>query len=275
MTDGARGPVRRLTGVGELLRLGGDDPYVRAEVDRDRVTRAWATDAATDVADGPDARGAVTSLAWLTSSRHVPGRIHAVVLGPAPAAADLLGAVLAEVDGETGGEIGSVTLTRGAAELLTTYALDRPNDWEWLSTATAPPGQRGEAQVRWLGERDHDRISALLERASPRHDAKPGGPGVLRWCGVREDAAGLVAVAAHTEHRNGVPFLASVATAPELRGAGLGSAVTAWLTRRLLEEGHDLVTLGMYSDNDVARRVYLRLGFRVAHEFTSGRLVRR
>jgi predicted GNAT family acetyltransferase len=35
------------------------------------------------------------------------------------------------------------------------------------------------------------------------------------------------------------------------------------------------VTLGMYSDNDVARRVYGRLGFACAHELTSGRLVER
>jgi predicted GNAT family acetyltransferase len=31
----------------------------------------------------------------------------------------------------------------------------------------------------------------------------------------------------------------------------------------------------MYSDNDVARRLYLRLGYRCDHRFTSGALVRR
>jgi RimJ/RimL family protein N-acetyltransferase len=50
--------------------------------------------------------------------------------------------------------------------------------------------------------------------------------------------------------------------------------VTAWVTRRLLEEGSPRVTLGMYSDNEVARRVYLRLGYEVVHRFTSGRLRR-
>jgi predicted GNAT family acetyltransferase len=49
--------------------------------------------------------------------------------------------------------------------------------------------------------------------------------------------------------------------------------VTAWLTRQLLAEGTGWVTLGMYSDNDVARRMYLRLGYQCDHRFTSGRLI--
>ena len=51
-------------------------------------------------------------------------------------------------------------------------------------------------------------------------------------------------------------------------------AVTAWITRELLATGSDWVTLGMYSDNEVARRLYHRLGFRCDHYFTSGPLVR-
>jgi predicted GNAT family acetyltransferase len=64
-----------------------------------------------------------------------------------------------------------------------------------------------------------------------------------------------------------------VATAGDTRGRGLGTAVTAWLTRRLLEEGTGWVTLAMYSDNPAARRLYQRLGFVRAHELTSGLLV--
>jgi predicted GNAT family acetyltransferase len=70
-----------------------------------------------------------------------------------------------------------------------------------------------------------------------------------------------------------VPHLASIATSGERRGRGYGAAVTAWLTRALLREGTGWVTLGMYSDNDVARRIYRRLGYRCDHRFTSGALV--
>jgi predicted GNAT family acetyltransferase len=58
----------------------------------------------------------------------------------------------------------------------------------------------------------------------------------------------------------------------ERRGQGLGAAVTGWLTRTLLDEGTGWVTLAMYSDNDVARRMYRRLGYANDHLFTSGRL---
>ena len=70
-----------------------------------------------------------------------------------------------------------------------------------------------------------------------------------------------------------VPHLASIATHPDVRGTGLGAAVTAALTRQLLAEGHEVVTLGMYADNVVARRMYLRLGYRCAHEFSSRAVV--
>jgi predicted GNAT family acetyltransferase len=125
--------------------------------------------------------------------------------------------------------------------------------------------------VRWLDAAD-DELLALLEADSPTYSARPGGEFVRRWCGVRDDAGGLVACAAEVEYVPGVPQLASIVTRADRRGSGLGAAVTAWLTRRLLEEGAPTVTLGMYSDNDVARGMYTRLGYRVAHRFTSGRM---
>ena len=55
-------------------------------------------------------------------------------------------------------------------------------------------------------------------------------------------------------------------------GAGAGGCV---LTRRLLDEGAPVVTLGMYADNDVARRMNLRLGFRCDHRWSSRAVVLR
>ncbi len=59
----------------------------------------------------------------------------------------------------------------------------------------------------------------------------------------------------------GVPHLASIATRPDVRGRGYGEAVTSSLTRAALLGGRPVVTLGMYADNAVARRLYQRLGF--------------
>jgi GNAT superfamily N-acetyltransferase len=171
--------------------------------------------------------------------------------------------------------LGSVTLPRDADRHLPAYRLDPRNDWEWLVTRTAPPPQPGEESVGWLAPDSDDELRELLHAWSPRHDAEPGKRGVLRWAGIRAASGQLLCAAAHTEHRPGVPHLASIVTHGGHRGQGLGTAVTGWVTRTLLAEGTRWVTLGMYSDNDGARRLYRRLGYANDHHFTSGRLLPR
>ena len=51
--------------------------------------------------------------------------------------------------------------------------------------------------------------------------------------------------------------------------------MTAALTRALLDEGCDVVTLGLYADNPAARAMYDALQFRDDHRFTSGVLLQR
>jgi predicted GNAT family acetyltransferase len=94
---------------------------------------------------------------------------------------------------------------------------------------------------------------------------------VRRWVGVLDGDA-LVACAAHVEHVPGVPHLASVVTAPVARGRGLAADLCARLTRDALTAGAPVVTMCMFSDNDVASRSYTRLGFVVDRDFTSGYL---
>jgi GNAT superfamily N-acetyltransferase len=251
--------VRPVADVPELIAASGGDAYVRAMADPARAAGGWHHEA-----------GAV---GWLMPSRHAPGRVALATVGDAEAAADLLHRV-ATSDGPA---IGGVTLPRGGpAHLTSGWSLRPANDWEWFFTESEPPHQEHEAQVRWLDDdADGAEILALLERFSPRHDAEPGQPHVRQWCGIRDGENRLVAAAAHTEYKPGVPFLASVVTDATLRGRGYGAAVTAWITRQLLAAGTGWVTLGMYSDNDVARRLYHRLGYRCDHFFTSGALIRR
>ncbi|MGH3327318.1 MAG: GNAT family N-acetyltransferase, partial [Streptomycetales bacterium] len=80
----------------------------------------------------------------------------------------------------------------------------------------------------------------------------------------------LVACGADTASPAGVAHLAPIATLPEARGRGLGTAVTAWMTRRVLAD-EPLCTLAMYADNDGARRLYRRLGYREEAWLTSAR----
>jgi ribosomal protein S18 acetylase RimI-like enzyme len=100
---------------------------------------------------------------------------------------------------------------------------------------------------------------------------QPGSAAARRWVGLTE-AGVLLACAADTSSVDGVGHLSSIAVHPDARGKGLGRAVTASLTRRLLEEGRDVVTLGMYADNAAGRAMYDALGFRDEHRFTSGPL---
>nr|WP_284287195.1 GNAT family N-acetyltransferase [Angustibacter aerolatus] len=124
-----------------------------------------------------------------------------------------------------------------------------------------------------LGSADAAEIAALLTAASPRHSADPGDDDVVAWVGVRDAAGELLACAAHTEHVPGVPHLASIAVHPAARGQGFGGAVTAAVSRRALQHGAEVVTLGMYADNVAARRVYQRLGFHCRHHWSSRRLL--
>lgn len=225
------------------------DPFLRWQLRPDTVQRRWNLPGGAAV---------------LQEGRR--GSPVLTVLGSPATALAVLPAALVEE------RVERVTLPRGAVELLAQHgAADRIGpgaDWDWFWTGTAPPCVAGEDRVRTLSGVDAE-IADLLEVASPRHSAVPGAAGIERWVGVRGEDGALVAVAANEPMRPDVPHLASIATHPLVRGTGLGGAVTAALTRQLLAEGHEVVTLGMYADNAVARRMYLRLGYVCAHEFSS------
>jgi predicted GNAT family acetyltransferase len=65
--------------------------------------------------------------------------------------------------------------------------------------------------------------------------------------------------------------LAGITVHERARGTGLGLAVTARLTREAVAEA-GVCTLGMYSRNDVARRLYTGLGYGDTHAWSSRRL---
>ncbi len=130
--------------------------------------------------------------------------------------------------------------------------------------------QPGEELV--APEDDETAVKELLDASSPTASALPGDASVRRWVGVREGGR-LIACAADTSAATGVGHLSSIAVHPDVRGRGLGRAVTAALTRQLFEDGCDLVTLEMYAVNSSGRALYDALGFADEHRFTSGPLL--
>ncbi|WP_267595378.1 GNAT family N-acetyltransferase [Carbonactinospora thermoautotrophica] len=244
------GKIERLRTAGELLARG--HPWVRSEVPADTTgIRAWATDGA---------------YAFLSSRADGgPGWLNA--LGEPSAAIALVRHALAELPVKPRG----FTVPRSAHILLPADLPVRDIDhWNFRWTSTPPPPMPGEERVVELKDADEE-IRELLSVASPRHSAPPGDPTVRRWVGIRDEHDRLVACGAETRRPGGLAHLASIATLPGMRGRGLGAAVTAWLTRRVLDEGDDVCTLGQYADNEVARRLYSRLGYTDDDHFTSGR----
>lgn len=237
-----------LGSAAEVLLATGHDPFARGSLRRP-LTRGWLGGQA---------------VAWVgtDAERRLP---YLSALGPPPAVAALLAELLPELPPRQ-----RVTLPRGTAPLLPAWVGLDGVDWDFRYVPEPFAVQPGEPEVQPL--HDLAGVRELLQEASPGASAQPGDPGVRRWVGRREGDR-LLAVAADTSAATGVGHLSSVAVHPAARGRGLGRAVTAALTRRLFQDGCDLVTLGMYADNREGRALYDAMGWRAEHAFTSGALL--
>ena len=240
--------VSALGSAAEVLLATRHDPFARGSLRRPLV-RGWLGAGAT---------------AWIGVDAE-ERRSYLSALGPPEAVAALLTELLA---GLSPGQ--RVTLPRGTPRHLPAWVAVDGTDWDfrWLD---APPGEQpGEERVVALS--DPAAVTDLLTAASPRASVRPDDGAAQRWFGVTGPDGSLLACAADTSSATGVGHLSSIAVAPSARGQGLGKAVTASLVRRLLAEGRDLVTLGMYADNLAGRALYDALGMVDDHRFTSGPL---
>jgi GNAT superfamily N-acetyltransferase len=232
----------------QLLEATDGDMFVRSAVANARITH------------GP----------WIGDGAAIWGMIHRgqpsiAGVGAPAGAAKLLDGALDEVPGAE-----RASLPRGWLDHLPPrLGAMRRSDWDWLWTATTPVPVPGEDQAAWLTDDDTDEIDTLLTAASPDTSTWPGDGRARRWAGIHTDGGSLAAVLADTSRSPSVGHLSSIATAPAHRRQGHGAALTAWVTRQMLIEGADWVTLGMYADNDPARRLYERLGFACTHRFSS------
>lgn len=163
-----------------------------------------------------------------------------------------------------------LTVPRGAtpaAHALSVLRLEPFSTWDWFAADAVPAGAAADERVTLLDPvLDAAAIRACLAAANPATSADPTSPGEAGWWGVR-GPVGLVGVVGATRRggEGGRPrtwHLHGLGVLPEARGAGIGTALTATVLAEGLAGGCAFVTLGMYADNDRARRVYERLGFR-------------
>jgi GNAT superfamily N-acetyltransferase len=245
----------------ELLRHTRDDEFAAHTIVAG--TTSWVRVGYVVGVPGGEATG------WVADRR---GRIVLTATGDPASIAAIVRTARAEH-----ADIEGVTVPSAALDALGADAPVEPNRWDWFVTYEPPPRQPGEDRVTVATPADEPAIRALLDENSPRYSATPGDPRIHEWVVIRgpaaDGASALVAAAAHTEHAVGTPHLASIVTRTDVRGQGLGAAITAALTRRIFAGGATVVTLGMYNDNDAARRIYRRLGFRDTHHFASGPLL--
>lgn len=169
--------------------------------------------------------------------------------------------------------VGHVMLTRGTWEHLSAdlrAQLEPTRPWDWLVATTPPPPVPGEDRVVELEGHDRlERVYACLEDGYPERGRRTSDA-ALTWAGFVDDAGelrGVVGVdipgAAERSHGAGV-HLEAVTVVPAARRRGIARAMTAALTRRGLGLGAP-VHLGIWADNDAARRLYASLGYEVAH----------
>jgi GNAT superfamily N-acetyltransferase len=127
----------------------------------------------------------------------------------------------------------------------------RPESGPNASPGGGPPG--------WLAAADLTDIRALMSVSFPDSDAQPGGLGVERWAGVRNQDGRLMAVTALAWSAPDVGYLAGVAVHPDARGRGYGAAVCGFVLREALAS-HGAAALMVEEWNEPAIRLYRSLG---------------
>ena len=70
-----------------------------------------------------------------------------------------------------------------------------------------------------------------------------------------------------------IAVLGNILTAPEARGQGYATAITAALVKLLFKQQISLVVLNVFEDNNTAIRLYQRLGFQTYHRLITGKSI--
>ena len=251
----ASGTTRRATCHADLLTAVGGDPFVRYEIPADLPAPAFISG----------------SSAVMVRTTH-SGRPGLAAIGDA----GTLAALFADLSGGAAlAGVRTVTLPRNGFDVIARQLrlTDQGGEWDWLWTDTRPPVSAAQNLLIELDDRgDAEELTALNARGNPTAESEPGTGRTELWLGVRGPGGAIVAAGALHRTAAGAGHLTGIVVDPAHRGQGLGAAVTAGLTRAAIERPgpvRGVSTLGMYSDNDSARRLYRRLGYRTAHAFSS------
>lgn len=173
--------------------------------------------------------------------------------------------------GELGGRLRWVDLPRGSRldeRICAALRLEALPGWDWLWTDT-PPEEPSTRVDRLDPRADAAAIRDCLAEANPDTWRAPGAPDDLGWWGVAEGGrlAGVIGVTARGGPREDAAswHLHGLGVRPAARGRGLGTALTAAVTRIGLAGGAAWVSLGVWASNAPAIGIYHKLGYRTGH----------
>ena len=206
--------------------------------------------------------------------------VEGTPFGPTDAGVEQLTEAAQLVRRHTGGRE-PLTTDRGIWQALAPHfpGTDQGGEWDWMWTSDAPERDPQESDLEELDDTaDAVELTELNRADSPTAESEPGTGLTELWIGARVPGpTGVRIVAAGALHRTpcGAPHLAGVVTAGTARGQGWGSAVVRTLTRRALTFPGPITgisTLGLYADNDGARRLYHRVGYETSRTLSSRRL---
>lgn len=159
--------------------------------------------------------------------------------------------------------------------VLDTLGLVPFSQWDWMARERVDPVAGRPAAGRTLPEghvvraidtaAEADAVRDVLRRTNPRSTADPLADREDAWSGAYDGDELVGVFGARREQGRGEHgfswHLHGLGVLETRRGAGLGGALTDHLTLAGFAAGADWVSLGLYAENDGARRLYRRAGF--------------
>ena len=111
-------------------------------------------------------------------------------------------------------------------------------------------------------------IKEFLDANAPESSVYPGNPETIFWAGIKVNGE-LVAIGSVGTWESGNQVISSITTKISERGKGYGGAITKAILALCNIRGIKTVSLAVNAKNDVAARVYEKIGFKSLGKFNT------
>lgn len=113
---------------------------------------------------------------------------------------------------------------------------------------------------------DRVEIDSFIDSYAPNSSVRSGDPESLFWGCVRGNQGELLSLGTVAKWRSGHHMFASIVTAEDARGKGVGAQLMQGMLARLNLLGVARVGLGVFAANTPAKRLYEKVGFELLQE---------